>query len=136
MFETMSGLTTTGATILEEIESIPKGLLFFRSLTHWLGGMGIILLTIAVLPALKISNSKLYNAEVPGSSKEKLTPTIKDTAKILWIIYFSMTILQTFLLKIGGMSLYDSLCHTFGTLATGGFSTKNSSIASYNNLYF
>ena len=134
-FETMSGFTTTGATVLTDIESLPKGLLFWRSLTHWLGGMGIIMLTIAILPILGLSSSQLYRAEVPGPTKDKISPRIKDTAKILWYIYFGLTILQTALLMIGDMSFYDALCHTFGTLATGGFSTLNSSVAGYNSVY-
>lgn len=135
-FEAMSGFTTTGATILTEIESLPKGMLFWRSLTHWLGGMGIILLTIAVLPILGLTSGQLFNAEVPGPVKDRISPKIKDTAKILWQIYLGMTIAQTVLLMLGGMSLFDALCHTFGTLATGGFSTLNASVAGYNNLYF
>ena len=134
-FEAMSGFTTTGATILTNIESQPKGLLFWRSMTHWFGGMGIILLTIALLPILGLSSGQLYNAEVPGPTKDRLSPKIKDTAKILWLIYIGMTILETILLMFGGMSLYDALCHTFGTLATGGFSTLNASVGGYNNLY-
>ena len=135
VFEAMSGFTTTGATILTNIEIQPKGLLFWRSLTHWLGGMGIILLTIAILPILGFTSGQLFNAEVPGPTKDRISPKIKDTAKILWIIYSGMTVLETLLLLLGGMSLYESLCHTFGTLATGGFSTLNASIAGYNNLY-
>lgn len=134
-FETMSGFTTTGATVLTDIESLPKGILFWRSLTHWLGGMGIIMLTIAILPILGLSSSQLYRAEVPGPTKDKISPRIKDTAKILWYIYFGLTIIQTALLMAGNMSFYDALCHTFGTLATGGFSTLNSSVAGYNSLY-
>jgi trk system potassium uptake protein TrkH len=134
-FETMSGFTTTGATVLTDIETLPKGLLFWRSLTHWLGGMGIIMLTIAILPILGLSSSQLYRAEVPGPTKDKISPRIKDTAKILWYIYFGLTILQTSLLMIGKMSFYDALCHTFGTLATGGFSTLNSSVAGFDSLY-
>ena len=136
VFEAMSGFTTTGATILTEIEGKPEGLLFWRSLTHWLGGMGIILLTIAVLPIFGITSGQLYNAEVPGPTKDRISPKIKDTAIILWLIYGGMTVLETLLLMLGGMSLYDALCHTFGTLATGGFSTLNASVGGYNNLYF
>lgn len=135
VFEAMSGFTTTGATILKDIEAIPKGLLFWRSLTHWLGGMGIVLLTIAVLPTLGMSPGLLYKAEVPGPIKERLKPKIKDTAKILWIIYLFMTLLETLLLMAGGMNLYDALCHTFGTLATGGFSTSNKSVGGFKSVY-
>ena len=136
VFEAMSGFTTTGATILTEIEGKAKGIIFWRSLTHWLGGMGIILLTIAILPIFGLTSGQLYNAEVPGPTKDRISPKIKDTAKILWSIYLGMTILETALLMAGGMSLYDALCHTFGTLATGGFSTLNKSIGGFNNLYF
>ena len=104
-------------------------------MTHWLGGMGIVLLTIAVLPMLGIYPGQLYNAEVPGPIKDRLKPKIKDTAKILWLIYSGMTAIETALLMIGGMNLYDSLCHTFGTLATGGFSTLNASVAGFNSAY-
>ncbi|MEA1986721.1 MAG: potassium transporter TrkG [Candidatus Marinimicrobia bacterium] len=134
-FETMSGFTTTGATILTNIEAMPEGLLFWRSLTHWLGGMGIILLTIALLPILGLSSLQLFKAEVPGPTKDRISPKIKDTAKILWFIYSGMTVLETILLMLGGMNLYEALSHTFSTLATGGFSTLNSSIAGFNNLY-
>jgi len=135
VFETMSGFTTTGSTILIDIESLPRGLLFWRSETHWLGGMGIIMLTIAILPVLGLSSNTLYKAEVPGPMKDKISPRITDTAKMLWYIYFGMTVIQSILLLFGGMSLYDSLCHTFGTLATGGFSTLNRSVAGFNNVY-
>ena len=135
VFETMSGFTTTGATILTNIEIIPKGLLLWRSMTHWLGGMGIILLTIAILPILGISYGKLFNAEVPGPTKDRLSPKIKSTAKILWLIYLGMTFLETVLLMFGGMDLYNALCHTFGTLATGGFSTQNASVGMYNSVF-
>jgi trk system potassium uptake protein TrkH len=135
VFEAMSGLTTTGATILRQIEGLPKGVLFWRSLLHWLGGMGIILLTIVILPALDVSYGQLYRAEVPGPTKDRIRPRIQDTAKILWFIYLGLTLLETLLLMIGGMSLYDALCHTFGTLATGGFSTRNASIAAFKSVY-
>ncbi len=135
VFEAMSGFTTTGATILTNIEIIPKGLLFWRSLTHWIGGMGIILLTIALLPFLGLNPGQLYNAEVPGPAKDRVSPKIQDTAKILWGIYLGMTLLETVLLMFGGMSLYDALCHTFGTLATGGFSTRNASVGAYHSVY-
>ncbi|MFO8128371.1 MAG: potassium transporter TrkG [Bacteroidales bacterium] len=130
-FETISGFTTTGATILTDIESLPKGILFWRSMTHWIGGMGIIVLTVAILPVLGIGGMQLYTAEMPGPTKEKLHPRITQTAKRLWGIYVLFTILQTLLLMLGGMDLFDSLCHTFGTVATGGFSTQNASIAGY-----
>lgn len=130
-FETMSGFTTTGATILTDIESIPKSLLFWRSMTHWIGGMGIIVFTVAILPILGIGGMQLYSAEMPGVTKDKLHPRITETAKRLWAIYLIFTVLETVLLMFGGMSLFDALCHTFGTVATGGFSTQNASIAAF-----
>ncbi|KAA3656115.1 MAG: TrkH family potassium uptake protein, partial [Calditrichaeota bacterium] len=132
-FETMSGFTTTGATILTEIETLPHGILFWRSFTHWLGGMGIILLSLAILPLLGVGGMQLFKAEVPGPSPDKLSPRIKETAKMLWIVYFLLTFVETILLWWAGMSLFDAVCHAFGTLATGGFSTKNASIGHYDN---
>lgn len=134
-FETMSGFTTTGASILTDIEILPKSILFWRSFTHWLGGMGIIVLTIAILPFLGIGGMQLFKAEVPGLVVDKLTPRITETAKILWGVYVLFSIVEVFLLMFAGMDLFDSLCHTFGTMATGGFSTKNSSIAHYNSSF-
>ncbi len=136
LFETMSGFTTTGASILNDIEALPKGLLFWRSMTHWLGGMGIILLSLAVLPFLGVGGMQLYKAEVPGPTPDKLRPRIKDTALILWTVYLLFSVLQTILLYAGGMDLFNSLCHTFGTVATGGFSPKNASIGHYSSVYF
>ncbi len=132
-FETMSGFTTTGATILNNIEAVPYGLLFWRSMTHWLGGMGIIVLSLAILPILGIGGMSLYQAEVAGPSKDKLHPRVQETAKRLWAIYVLLTLAETILLMFGGMSLFDALCHSFGTLASGGFSTKNASIAYFNS---
>jgi trk system potassium uptake protein TrkH len=130
-FETISGFTTTGATIFTDIESVPKGLLFWRSLTHWIGGMGIIVLSLAILPILGIGGMQLFIAEVPGVSPDKLHPRITHTAKRLWLIYVLLTLAQTILLMFGGMNLFESLCHAFGTMATGGFSTRNDSIAAF-----
>ncbi len=130
-FETMSGFTTTGATILEDIEVIPHGLLFWRSLTQWLGGMGIIVLSIAILPLLGIGGMQLFAAEVPGVTKDKLHPRIKETAKRLWGIYVIFTFTETVLLLVGGMNLFDAINHSFTTMATGGFSTKNASTAHF-----
>jgi trk system potassium uptake protein TrkH len=132
-FETMSGFTTTGATILTDIEQLPHGLLFWRSFTHWLGGMGIILLSLAILPLLGVGGMQLYKAEVPGPEHDKLSPRIKDTAKILWEVYILISLVEAALLYLAGMNLFDALCHTFGTMATGGFSTKNASIGYYNS---
>ncbi len=134
-FETMSGFTTTGASILTEIQTLPKSILFWRSLTHWLGGMGIVVLTVAIMPLLGISGVKMLSAESPGPTMDKMTHKITHMAKMLWIIYLGMTVLETILLLFGGMNLFDSLTHTFGTLATGGFSTKNSSVGHYNSAY-
>ena len=130
-FETMSGFTTTGATILEDIEAVSPGILFWRSMTHLMGGMGIIVLSLAVLPFLGAGGVQLFSAEVSGLKTDKLHPRITETAKRLWIIYFGLVILQTLFLLTGGMSLFDSLCHSFSTMATGGFSTKNDSIAGF-----
>ena len=134
-FETMSGFTTTGASILTNVEAVPHGILFWRSLTHWFGGLGIIVLTVAILPLLQVGGMQLFKAEVPGPVVDKLSPRISVTAKILWGVYLFLTILQTVLLMAGGMNLFDSLCHSFGTMATGGFSTKNASVAAYSSFY-
>ncbi|MBW2061072.1 MAG: TrkH family potassium uptake protein [Deltaproteobacteria bacterium] len=136
LFESLSGFTTTGASILTNIEALPKGILFWRSLTHWLGGMGIIVMTIAILPLLGVGGMQLYKAEVPGPTADKLQPRITETAKTLWKVYLIFTGAEVILLYFGGMDLFDSFCHTFGTLATGGFSTKNASIGHYQSVYF
>lgn len=132
-FETMSGFTTTGASILNDIESVPKGVLFWRSLTHWIGGMGIIVLAVAILPLLGIGGMQLFAAEAPGPSTDKLHPRITDTAKRLWLIYFGYTAAETILLSAAGMSFFDAINHAMCTLSTGGFSTKNASISYWNN---
>lgn len=132
-FETMSGYTTTGASILNDIEVVPKGVLFWRSLTHWIGGMGIIVLAVAILPLLGIGGMQLFAAEAPGPSADKLHPRITDTAKRLWLIYFGYTALETILLKVAGMSFFDAINHAMSTLSTGGFSTKNASVAYWND---
>ena len=131
-FETISGYTTTGATILSDIEAVPKGILFWRSLTHWIGGMGIIVLAIAILPLLGIGGMQLFAAEAPGPSADKLHPRITDTAKRLWLIYFGYTMAETLLLSVAGMSFFDAINHAMSTLSTGGFSTKNASVAHWN----
>ena len=131
-FETISGYTTTGSTILQDIESLPKGILFWRSLTHWIGGMGIIVLAIAILPLLGIGGMQLFAAEAPGPSADKLHPRITDTAKRLWLIYFGYTAAETILLNVAGMTFFDALNHSMCTLSTGGFSTKNASLAHWN----
>ncbi len=134
-FETMSGFTTTGASILTEIESLPRAILFWRSLTHWLGGMGIIVLTVAILPLLGIGGLQLIRAEAPGPRVDKLAPKITETAKILWLSYVALSVLETLLLLIGGMDLFEATTHTFGTMATGGFSPRNASVGAYNSAY-
>lgn len=133
-FETMGGFTTTGASILTNIEAVPKGILFWRSLTHWIGGMGIIVLSLAILPFLGVGGMQLYKAEL-RSAADRLTPRVTETAKILWGVYVAITALETGLLMIGGMNLFDALCHAFGTMATGGYSTRNASIGAYNSTY-
>ena len=131
-FETMSGYTTTGSSILSDIESLPKGILFWRSITHWIGGMGIIVLAIAILPLLGIGGMQLFAAEAPGPGGDKLHPRITDTAKRLWLIYVGYTAAETLLLSISGMSFFDAINHSLSTLSTGGFSTKNASMAHWN----
>jgi trk system potassium uptake protein TrkH len=132
VFETISGYTTTGSTILKDVEALPEGVLFWRSLTHWIGGMGIIVLAIAILPLLGIGGMQLFAAEAPGPSADKLHPRITDTAKRLWLIYFGYTAAETLLLSVAGMSFFDALNHSMSTLSTGGFSTKNASVAHWN----
>ena len=133
-FETMSGYTATGSTILIDIESLPAGILFWRSMTHWIGGMGIIVLAIAILPLLGIGGMQLFTAEAPGPNSDKLHPRITDTAKRLWLIYVTLTIVETLLLYLAGMSIFDALNHAMSTMASGGFSTKNISLAHWNHL--
>ena len=132
-FETISGYSTTGATILDDIEALPKGILFWRSLTQWIGGMGIIVLTVAILPLLGIGGMQLFVAEAPGISPDKLQPRIRETAKHLWLIYLGLTLTEALLLTGGGMSFYDAINHALTTMATGGFSTKNASIAAFSS---
>lgn len=135
-FESISGFTTTGASILTDIECLPKGILLWRSQTQWLGGMGIIVLSIAVLPYLGVGGMQLYRAEIPSPVVDKLKPRISETAKTLWKVYVLITVIEAVLLLGGGMSLFDAVCHAFCTMPTGGFSTKNISIANFNSLYF
>lgn len=132
-FETMSGFTTTGSSILNDIEALPHGILFWRSIIQWLGGMGIIVLSLAVLPFLGVGGMQLFAAEVPGPTTDKLHPKITETAKRLWAIYLILTVVEAVLLKVGGMSLFDAVCHSFTTMATGGYSTKQASIAYWND---
>lgn len=136
VFESVSGFTTTGASILTNIEAVSKGLLFWRSFIQWLGGMGIIVLSVAILPFLGVGGMQLYKAEVPSPVPDKLKPRIRDTAMILWKVYALISLAQVLMLMLGGMGWYDALCHTFTTMPTGGFSTKNASIAHFNSVYF
>ena len=131
-FETMSGFTTTGASILTDIESLPRNILFWRAMTHWIGGMGILVLTVAILPFLGIGGMQLLVAEMPGITPDKLHPRITATAKRFWGIYVLFTIVEIGLLWAGEMGFFDSVCHAFATMATGGFSTKNDSITGFN----
>jgi trk system potassium uptake protein len=132
-FESVSGLTTTGASVMTDIEVMPRGILFWRSLTHWIGGMGIIVLTIAILPLLGIGGVELFVAESPGPTTDKIHPRIKETAKRLWYVYVGLTAILTVILMLEGMNFFDAINHSFATMATGGFSTKNASIAFYNS---
>ncbi len=135
-FESVSGFTTTGASVLINVEAVAKGFLLWRSFIQWLGGMGIIVLSLAVLPFLGVGGMQLYKAEVPTPVPDKLKPRIRDTARILWKVYALISLAEVILLMLGGMGLYDALNHTFTTMPTGGFSTKNTSIAYFDNLYF
>ena len=134
-FETMSGFTTTGASIVDHIESFPRGLLFWRALTQWLGGMGIIVLALSFLPGVGMGGVQLYNAESPGLSVDKVSPRIYQTARRIWAIYVFFTLLETVLLMFGGMSWFDGICHSFTTMATGGFSTRQASVAFWPSPY-
>lgn len=135
VFETMSGFTTTGSTILTEIEGLPESILLWRALTQWLGGMGIIVLSLAILPMLGVGGMQLFKAEVPGPTADRLKPRIQDTAKLLWGVYVLLTVAEVILLMLGGMGFYEALCHAFATLATGGFSTRNASVGAYDSAY-
>ncbi|HKJ05794.1 MAG TPA: TrkH family potassium uptake protein [Geopsychrobacteraceae bacterium] len=135
IFETMSGFTTTGSTILTHIEGMPQSLLFWRALTHWLGGMGIIVLSLAILPMLGVGGMQLFKAEVPGPTTDRLKPRIQDTATMLWGVYLLLTAVETLMLMLGGMTFLDAICHAFATLATGGFSTRDASVAAYDSAY-
>ena len=135
LFETMSGFTTTGATILTDIEAAPRGVLFWRSLIQWIGGMGIIVLSLAILPMLGVGGMQLYRAEAPGPTPDKLTPRIRQTAAYLWGVYVLISAAEAVALFLAGMSWYDAVCHTFTTMATGGFSTRNASIAAFDSAW-
>lgn len=134
-FETCSGFSTTGASILTEIEPLPKSILFWRSFTHWIGGMGILIFAIALMPSLGINGQNIAVSEAPGPTLDKVTPKMSDTAKALYFIYIVFTVAETVLLMLGGMSLYDALIHTFGSVGTGGFSNYNDSVAHFDSTY-
>ncbi len=134
-FESCSGFSTTGSSILSDIEALPMGLLFWRSFTHWIGGLGILVITIALMPSLGIGGQNIAVSETPGPALDKITPKMSDTAKTLLIIYMLFTVLETILLMAGGMNLFDALIHTFGTVGTGGFSNYNASIAHFDSTY-
>ena len=135
LFESVSGLTTTGASVIDNVEALSKGLLFWRSFLPWLGGMGIIVLTLAISPTLGVGGYQIYKAETPGPTAGKLSPRLHDTAKILFLVYLLITLALTVLLYFGGLSLFESLIHAFGTIGTGGLSTKNASIGAFNNQF-
>jgi trk system potassium uptake protein TrkH len=132
-FEAMSGFTTTGSSVMTNIEATAKGVLFWRDFTQWLGGMGIIVLFIAILPSLGVGGRHLFASEIPGAIKDGLRPRVKDTALLLWEIYFIISLAEVLLLQLQGVSLFESLCHTFGTMATGGFSPLTASVGAYKN---
>jgi len=135
VFESMSGFTTTGASVVSDIEALPHGVLFWRSFTQWLGGMGIIVLAIAILPFLGVGGMQLFRAEVPGPTPERLRPRVTQTAKLLWAVYVGMTATQALLYLLGGMEVFDAVTHAFTTLSTGGFSTRNASMAAFSSPY-
>ena len=135
LFETVSGFTTTGASILDDIEGLSRGCMFWRSFTHWIGGMGVLVFILAVLPMSGEHSMHIMRAEVPGPTVGKLVPRARQTAKILYMIYIAMTVLEMLLLLLGGMNFYDALLHAFATAGTGGFSTRAASIAAFDSLY-
>lgn len=134
-FEAMSGFTTTGATILTDVESLPHSLVFWRALTHWLGGMGIVTLALVIFPAMGVGGYQMFRGEMPGPSADRLRPRLSETATILWGVYALLTLVETVLLALGGMNVFDALCHAFATMATGGFSTRNASVGAWNSAY-
>ena len=135
VFETVSGFTTTGASVIADVDAVPKSILFWRALTHFFGGMGILVFCVAILPFIGVGGVKLYQTEMTGPSKDRLTPKIATTAKLLWGVYVLLTVVESVCLKIGGMTWFDAVCHSFATLATGGFSTRTISVAAYHSLY-
>lgn len=134
-FETMSGFTTTGATVVPDIDVLPRGIVFWRSLTHWLGGMGIIVLSVAILPLLGVGGMQLMQAEIPGLAPDRLRPRVRQTAALLWVVYALLTAAEVVLLLFGGMSAFQAVNHSFATLATGGFSTEDASLGAFDSAY-
>lgn len=134
-FEAMSGFTTTGSTVITDLSVVPKSILLWRSETQWLGGMGIIVLSLAILPFLGVGGMQLFQAEVPGPTKDRLSPRIQDTAKLLWGVYCFLTVIESLLLMLGGMDFFEAISHAFTTMATGGFSTENKSVAAWDSSY-
>ncbi len=134
-FETISGFTTTGASVMSDLDRVSRGIHFWRALTQWLGGMGIIILSIAILPLLGVGGMQLFKAEIPSPVKDRLTPRIAETARNLWFVYIAISAVEAVLLTLGGMSVFDAVCHTFTTMATGGFGTYDASIARFDSLY-
>jgi trk system potassium uptake protein TrkH len=135
LFESVAGFTTTGATVLSGLDALPRSVLLWRSLSQWLGGMGMVLLGVAVLPMLGVGGMSLYKAEAPGLSKDKITPRIAETAKLLWLLYVGVSVISVVLLYLGGMTLFDAVCHTLAGISTGGFSTHGASLAHYDSAY-
>lgn len=135
LFESVAGFTTTGASVLSGLDALPRSVLLWRSLSQWLGGMGMVLLGVAVLPMLGVGGMSLYKAEAPGLSKDKITPRIAETAKLLWLLYLGVSVISVVLLYLGGMTLFDAVCHTMAGISTGGFSTHGASLAHYDSAY-
>ena len=135
LFETVSGMTTTGASVIPILEGVPKGILLWRATTHLIGGMGVLILVVAILPFAGAGGMQLYRAEMPGPTKDRIEPRMASTAKMLWGVYVILIVVLVFLLRLGGMDWFDSVCHSFATLATGGFSTRTASIAAYDSVY-
>src|SRR5690554_1635375 len=133
LFEIISGFTTTGSSVIADVESLDKGILFWRSMTHWIGGMGILVFTLALLPALGVGSLQIFKAESPGPVAGKIVPRMKDTARVLYVTYIAITLLQVILLSFGGVNLLESFVITFGTVGTGGFGPRNDSMASYSS---
>jgi len=135
LFETVSGMTTTGATVIPVLEGVPKGILLWRAMSQFIGGMGVLILVVAILPFAGAGGMQLYRAEMPGPTKDRIEPRVASTAKMLWGVYVLLTVLLMFLLWLGDMSWFDAVCHSFTTMATGGFSTRTASIAAFNSVY-